>query len=195
MNKGDKTKQFIIEKAAPIFNTKGIAATSMSDLMEATKLSKGSLYVHFENKNVLVNSAVDHNMQLLITKVNASLSKHSIAKDKLFAFIDIFEDPLKPLVSGGCPMLNFGTESDDTDDVVKMKVSKMVDFTQKTIAEIIESGIKQGAFKPEWDYNEFATALFAMIEGGILISRVNGNNSKMEVISKYLKKIIEEHSL
>ncbi|WP_290795028.1 hypothetical protein [Flavihumibacter sp. UBA7668] len=43
MTKGDKTKQFIIEQSAPIFNTKRIAATSMLDNMEATQLSKGSL--------------------------------------------------------------------------------------------------------------------------------------------------------
>ena len=53
MTKGEETRQFIIEKAAPIFNTKGIAATSMSDSMEATKLSKGIMYVHFDNKVVL----------------------------------------------------------------------------------------------------------------------------------------------
>lgn len=195
MSKGDKTRQFIIEKAAPIFNTKGIAATSMSDLMEATKLSKGSLYVHFENKNVLANSAVDHNMQLLTTQVNECLSKHKTAKEKLFAFIDIFQDPLKPIVFGGCPMLNFGTEADDTDAIVKNKVSNMVNLSQKTIAGIIESGIKDGTFQPDWDYNEFATVLFASLEGGILISRVNGSNSKMAVISNYLKRIIEENSL
>jgi TetR/AcrR family transcriptional regulator, transcriptional repressor for nem operon len=195
MSKGDKTRQFIIEKAAPIFNTKGIAATSMSDLMEATKLSKGSLYVHFENKNVLANAAVDHNMAILTKKVTSCLNGQKNAKDRLLAFVDIFKDPLQPIVFGGCPMMNFGTEADDTDEFVKSKVNRMINSSQKTISDIIESGIKEGAFKPDWNYTEFATAMFAMIEGGILISRVNGNNTKMNVIIDYLKKIIAEHSL
>ncbi|RTZ46274.1 TetR/AcrR family transcriptional regulator [Chryseobacterium arthrosphaerae] len=41
-------------KISSTFNTKGIAATAMSDIMDVTKLSKGSLYVHFDNKDVLV---------------------------------------------------------------------------------------------------------------------------------------------
>ncbi|MFA6249149.1 MAG: TetR/AcrR family transcriptional regulator, partial [Mucilaginibacter sp.] len=51
MSKGESTKQIIIERATPIFNKKGIFGTSMSDIMEAAKLSKGSLYVHFEDKD------------------------------------------------------------------------------------------------------------------------------------------------
>jgi len=39
MNKGEQTRQMIIEQSAPIFNKKGIAATAMSDIMDATDLS------------------------------------------------------------------------------------------------------------------------------------------------------------
>jgi hypothetical protein len=41
MGKAERTKQFIIEKTATLFNTKGIAATSLQDMTEATGLTKG----------------------------------------------------------------------------------------------------------------------------------------------------------
>jgi len=44
MTKSERTRQFIIETSAPIFNTKGIAATAYSDVMQATKMAKGGLY-------------------------------------------------------------------------------------------------------------------------------------------------------
>ncbi|RZK05397.1 MAG: TetR/AcrR family transcriptional regulator, partial [Flavobacterium sp.] len=44
MSKSEQTKQFIIEKAAPIFNKKGFAGTSMNDILEATGLAKGGVY-------------------------------------------------------------------------------------------------------------------------------------------------------
>ena len=118
MAKGEETRQFIIEKAAPIFNTKGIAATSMSDIMEATKLSKGSMYVHFENKDVLACAAVDHNMKILSNKLQAELSQGKSAAEQLFAYIDFFSNPINPPLIGGCPLLNFGTEADDTNSCV-----------------------------------------------------------------------------
>lgn len=195
MTKGEATRQFIIERSAPIFNVKGIAATSMSDIMDATKLSKGSLYVHFENKDVLANAAVDYNLQLLGERVHASLSKHKSGYDKLVAFFDTFNKPIHSVVEGGCPMINFGMEADDTNQVVKNKVSQAVNLSQRVISEIIETGIKDGEFKPDWDYKEFSTIAFAMIEGGIVICRVVGNNLKMDVINNYIKKIIEDNAL
>jgi AcrR family transcriptional regulator len=50
LSKAGRTRQFIIETTAPIFNTKGYEGTSMSTLTEATGLTKGSIYGNFENK-------------------------------------------------------------------------------------------------------------------------------------------------
>jgi TetR/AcrR family transcriptional repressor of nem operon len=190
MTKGEATRELILERAAPIFNKKGVAGTTLSDIMEATNLSKGALYIYFENKEVLANAVVDYNMELLEKKVFDALNKQKTAKGKLFAFIQVFYDPMNPPVAGGCPMMNFGTEADEQNPVIKEKVNKVVNISQQIIADIIEKGIKDGEFKPNWDFKEFATVMFAMIEGGIMICRANGNNDKMKLISANLKKMI-----
>ncbi|WP_126651234.1 TetR/AcrR family transcriptional regulator [Chryseobacterium aureum] len=195
MAKGEETRQFIIEKAAPIFNTKGIAATSMSDIMEATKLSKGSMYVHFENKEVLACAAVEHNMKMLNERLQRTLSQYTTSKEQLFAYIDFFSDPNHPPVVGGCPLLNFGTEADDTNPVVKEKVNRAIQQSQLLLSGMIEKGISNKEFKADWNSADFATALFAMLEGGHLMARMSGNNDRMQVIGNTLKKIIEENSI
>lgn len=195
MTKGEETRQFIIEKAAPIFNTKGIAATAMSDIMEATKLSKGSMYVHFENKDVLACAAVDHNMKVLGDKLILEVSKSKTAKEELFTYIDFFSNAVNPPLAGGCPLLNFGTEADDTNPVVKEKINKGCNANQQLLASSVTKGIANGEFKPDWNAEDFATIMFAMMEGGHLMSRVSGNNDKMKVITKTLKKMIEENTL
>jgi len=195
MSKGEVTRQFIIEKSAPLFNTKGIAATAMSDIMEATKLSKGTLYVHFENKDLLAASAVDYNMEQLTNKVINKLRQYKTAKDKLYNYLDFFIDPNKPIMTGGCPMLNFGTEADDTNEIIKIKVNNLITKSQKLLSDIIKEGIDNGEFKPDWNHEDFATVMFAMIEGGVLICRVAGNNSKMKIINENLKKMIAAQTL
>lgn len=192
MTKGEETRQFIIEKAAPIFNTKGIAATSMSDIMEATKLSKGSMYVHFENKDVLACAAVDHNMKVLSSKLEIEVRQGKSSKDQLFAYIDFFSNPINPPIIGGCPLLNFGTEADDTNPIVKEKVNNAIKRGQQLLSTIIEKGIADKEFDPNWNATEFATVLFAMLEGGHLMSRMSGNNDNMKIIEETLKKIISE---
>lgn len=191
MTKGEQTRQMIIEQSAPIFNKKGLAATAMSDIMDATRLSKGSLYVHFDNKDVLAEAAVDYNMRLLGEHTLAAINRFDNPKDKLFAYLDLYRDPLKPPVAGGCPMLNFGMEADDQNEVVREKVGAIVNRSQQRIVDIIAQGIRQGVFKADWNYKEFATIMFAMIEGGILISRTTRKRDKMEIINRNLKKMIE----
>lgn len=192
MSKGAQTRQFIIEKAAPVFNTKGIEATAMSDIMEATKLSKGSLYLHFKDKEALTHAVVEHNLALLKEKVNAAVGKFDSARDRLFAFIDVLTDVLYAPVAGGCPMINFGMEADDTNPAVNKQVQQAMEQTQKRIADMIKQGIQNGEFKADWNYKEFATIMFATIEGGVIISRVARNNSKTKIITNYLKKMIDE---
>ena len=195
MNKGEQTRQMIIQQSAPIFNKKGIAATAMSDIMDATKLAKGSLYVHFDNKEVLAEAVVDFNLELLARKLMLAINRFDHPKEKLFAYIDAYRNPLDPPVVGGCPMLNFGMEADDQNEAVREQVATMVNKSQELIIDIIAQGVRQGIFKPDWNYKEFATLMFAMIEGGILISRTTRKTDKMAVITRNLKKMIEDQLL
>lgn len=195
MTKAERTRQFIIEKSAPIFNTKGIAGTAMSDIMEATKLAKGSLYVHFESKEDLSYCAVDYTLNGLANRMAAEVNRHATAKGKIVAIIDFFGNTVNNPIKGGCPMLNFGMEADDTNPVILQKVNKLINGILKNIASIIESGIKKDEFKKIWNAREFAIKALAMLEGGILISRVSGNSRQMDIIIKTLKQEIDGMSI
>lgn len=192
MTKGEETRQFIIEQAAPVFNTKGIAATAMNDIKDITGLSKGSLYVHFDNKESLVVAAVDYNMNVLVTQVRNAVNRVTNPKDKLFAYLEVFSNPTDHPVKGGCPIVNFGTEADDTNEEIRGKVINIIEGGEARIAAIIQQGIKEGVFNPQWNYKEFATLMFTMMEGGIVLSRITGDNRKMRIIIRNIKKMIEE---
>lgn len=45
--KGNKTKQYIVNTAAGLFSQKGFTAVTMKDICEACNLSRGGLYRHF----------------------------------------------------------------------------------------------------------------------------------------------------
>jgi TetR/AcrR family transcriptional regulator, transcriptional repressor for nem operon len=194
MTKAERTRELIITKAAPLFNTKGVAGTSMSDILEVTRLAKGSLYVHFENKEDLAHAVVDYHTEHLGKAVEATVSKETSAPAKLLAYIDLFVDPVNSLLTGGCPLLNFGMESDDTDPVIRKKICSFMEGGVKMIYSIIKSGKDNGEFKASWDGKEFSVKMFAMIEGGIMMSRIVCDNKPMKVIARSLKKEIEDNT-
>jgi hypothetical protein len=54
MTKAERTKKYIVEKAADLINRKGIAGTSLSDIMEATQLAKGGVYGNLKVRTLFV---------------------------------------------------------------------------------------------------------------------------------------------
>jgi AcrR family transcriptional regulator len=193
MTKAERTRQFIIEKAAPIFNKKGIAGTAISDIMEATKLAKGGVYGNFENKDEICLEVYKYLTQTLSAAINQSIEGKTTAKDKLFALLDFYAKRLITNDRGGCPILNFGTEVDDTNPVIKQKVKESINYSQNRIYKIVKQGIEDGEFKETFDAHQFALKTFAMVEGGILISRVQSSNEHIKLIADMIKFEIEQN--
>ncbi|MGN6478181.1 MAG: TetR/AcrR family transcriptional regulator, partial [Flavipsychrobacter sp.] len=77
MKKSERTKQFIVEQVAPIFNVKGYAGTSLSDMTSATGLTKGSIYGNFSGKDDVALAAFDYNLAKLQHIISGEMSKQT----------------------------------------------------------------------------------------------------------------------
>lgn len=193
MTKAERTRQLIIEKAAPIFNQKGIAGTSMSDIMEATKLAKGGLYGNFESKEALCIEVYTYLSNLTHDAVTKKISEAVTAKDKLYALLDFYDNRLLAGHTGGCPILNFGTEADDTNPLMKQKVNESINRFKNRFIKIITDGQEAGEFAKAFDAELYALKAFTMIEGAVLISKVQNNPRHLHTIISLLKKEIDPY--
>lgn len=191
MNKAEKTRQFIVEKTAPIFNMKGYAGTSLSDITEATGLTKGSIYGNFANKDDVAIAAFDYNLSLLNNGVNAVIKSSTNAIDKLLKMADFYRSSFKKtLANGGCPILNTATEVDDTHPLLKERASKSIKAWKRTIVSIIKQGIAKNEIKPTVDAGEFAIEFISLIEGGIMLAKTTGDTSMLGTCISRIEKII-----
>lgn len=195
MGKAERTRQFIIETAAPIFNEKGIAGTTIDDILAATKMAKGGLYGHFESKEEIANVMVNYLLDKLSDKVAAVMAKEKTAIKKIFAFIDIYKDPLDSYIDGGCPILNFGVEADDNNPVLKQRLKTMIEEGQKDFVAIINKGIADGEISPEISAADYALKMFTLLEGGMMVSRVTGSSKYMSSLVRMLKNELKEYEL
>ena len=191
MSKGEKTRQCIIEKAAPIFNVKGIAATSVEEVLHSAKVTRGCLYSHFETKEDLAASCVDYLLQVSSDTQKEVLGKQHTAKEKLFAYMDMAKNPLKSLFDGGCPIANLSTEADDTLPAVNKKVKKHIDTQVELLTGLLEEGIRSGEFSTALIPEEYAMKMFTAIEGANIICRVKNSVKPMQVILKGFKRDLE----
>jgi AcrR family transcriptional regulator len=58
-SKGLETKESVIHKALDLFSVKGYYHTSIQDILEATDLTKGGLYGHFQSKAEIWSEAYE----------------------------------------------------------------------------------------------------------------------------------------
>jgi AcrR family transcriptional regulator len=191
MSKAENTRKFIVEKTAEIFNKKGFAGTSLTDLTEATGLTKGSIYGNFENKDEVALAVFDYNVARLNSNLNAAIAGASNAIDKLLKLTDYYRSGFKNSFSrGGCPILNTAVEADDTHPALKDKVSTSIKTWKKNIEAIIKQGIEAKEIKASVDPSEFATEYMALIEGGTLLAKTTGNINMLYTSVDRIKKII-----
>ena len=180
LTKAERTKQFILETAIPLYNEKGISGVNIDDILEATKLTKGCLYGHFENKEDLSAQVIDLSLKMVSDKIRAAVYKGKTIKGKIFAFLDFYKNPIETYVSGGCPIFNTAVEADDNYPFIKEKVAKVIRIGQQELTALLQEGINNGEFSKSLDPAVFAFKLVASVEGGIVMCRVMDTAKPMQ---------------
>lgn len=193
MSKAEKTKQLIIEKTASLFNTKGYTSTSLSDITQATGLTKGSIYGNFENKDEVALEAYKYNSGLLKKNMVRSFGDEFPATlDKLHAFVAFYRKNWQAVFSnGGCPLMNAATEADDTFPILKNQVKRSFEEWTNKIAAVISQGQKNNELSEKANAEEYASLFIMLIEGGILLSKTIGDEKFLNLALDRILTIID----
>jgi TetR/AcrR family transcriptional repressor of nem operon len=193
MSKAERTKQFIIEKTAPIFNAKGYTGTSMNDMIMATGLTKGSIYGNFENKDEVALAAFDHNFGAIVNHLRKKMEVRSNIIDKLLVYPETYRNFLElPFLEAGCPVLNTAIEADDTHPMLRKKALNALFLWKNAIEKHIQYGIATNEIKPNTNVEEFSAVLMSLIEGAVMQAKVNGNPKVLHITMDYLERIIND---
>lgn len=184
----------IIEKAAPVINKKGMAGTSISDIMQAANLTKGGIYVNFQSKDEICLEVFNFLCRKLGAGIKNAVDQKEAAKEKLIALLDYYRDTLVQ-EEGGCPLMNFGAEVDDMYPEMKGVVADRLKALQNRISGLIRDGIKEGDFKTGTDPELTGLHIFSALEGAILSSRVLGGARHMKLVTDKIKADLEGMSV
>jgi len=195
-SKSDLTRQFIIEKSAPIFNTKGYSATSMNDILQATGLTKGGVYGNFDSKDQIAIEAFELSIGKVKEGIRFKTKNESTAQGKLFAIFNFYKNfSIIPLTEGGCPLLNTAIEADDNLPFMKVKAQKALNELLASLEYIIQNGIESNEFKEGIDAKKEAALIFSVIQGGLMMSKLSDNPKILNGLLETLKTNVTSHYL
>lgn len=193
MSKAERTREFIIEKAAPIFNRKGYAGTSLTDLIEATGLTKGSIYGNFENKDEIAVAVFRHNIKGVNHRLDNACMGRRTAADKLIAITEYYRISWQAIFErGGCPFLNASIEADDNLPMLKKHVQNSIKDYRSRFSNLIDQGISDGEFKKNIDSKQYAYLIISLLEGSMMLGKIENDPKHIFAGMDRIVKIIKE---
>ena len=195
MTKSERTRQLIIEKTAPLFNSKGYDGTSLNDLTTVTGLTKGSLYGNVSDKDDIARAAFRYSMQKVKACVNERMQGALTCKEQLLHLLDFYSEYVfNPPVPGGCPLLNTAIEADDHRVSMRRIVATEILNTVNFIEGLLKKGVRQGEFQKRIDTKATAYTFFCCVEGAVMCSRVERSREPMDIIVSHCKNLLNQIS-
>ncbi|MGD0966654.1 MAG: TetR/AcrR family transcriptional regulator [Candidatus Aquilonibacter sp.] len=170
--KASKRRMAILASAAPIFNRRGFAGTSIADILEATSLEKGGLYNHFASKEQLATETFDFAYAQVVAYFSKALSGVEPGLARVHAYIDAFERYCdRPVIEGGCPVINACIEADDALPFLRERVSKAFASMRGVVRRNLERAMLAGRIASPTDLDQATDFIVASLEGAVLLAR------------------------
>jgi AcrR family transcriptional regulator len=159
----EQTQQKIIEAATQLFVRKGFYGTSISDLAQATGLTKGALYHHFENKDALFFAVIETVRDTWENEVARDVLEAKDAPTRLTVLLDNHARLLKKneticLVLNGLMM-----EMEGINPEFMLALKEIYGELVRFIEHIIKKGQKAGQIKPNLDSQLAALNMVGML--------------------------------
>jgi len=191
VRKGEKTRQEIIRKAAPILNQKGYDGAALSDLMRATGLEKGGIYRHFDSKQELAGETIDHAWKIAMDARFEGTQEIPNTVDRLKQIVRNFRDRRAGMIPGGCPLLNTAVDSDDGNPQLRAKARQALRSWLARLQAIAEEGKRRAEVRSDVDSAKLAMLIVSTLEGSVMIRRLQKKDGPLDLACDHLEEYLE----
>jgi TetR/AcrR family transcriptional regulator, transcriptional repressor for nem operon len=178
--RGRASRERIVERAADLFAERGIAGTSVDEVLAAAKAGKGQFYHYFRNRDELAAAAVGYRCTQVVdglTEALGDVSSMAGLEQALAGFIAGFEQTGLP----GCPIGTLATEVAGRNEAARMQAAAGFDAWERLLADALERMRQRGELRADAQPAVLATGLLASIEGGMVLSQTRKDVASLRI--------------
>ena len=138
----------ILTAALKIFSVKGFAATKLDEVAKEAGVSKGTLYLYFESKEVLFKAVVSEFVLPQIAKAEEHAENFDGSiKELMFNLVEQWRINILDTELSGIPKIMM-SEASNFPELAKFYSENVIQRTRRFISQLIEIGIQRGEIKP-----------------------------------------------
>jgi TetR/AcrR family transcriptional regulator, transcriptional repressor for nem operon len=178
--RGRASRERIVERAAELFAARGVAATSVDEVLAAAGAGKGQFYHYFRGRDELAAAAVGHRCAQVVaglTEALGDVSSLAGLEQTLAGFVAGFEQQGMP----GCPIGTLAAEVAGRNEDARKQAAAGFDAWERLLADALERIRQRGELRPEAAPAVLATGLLASIEGGMVLSQARQDMTSLRV--------------
>jgi AcrR family transcriptional regulator len=178
--RGRASRDRIVERAADLFAERGIAATSVEEVLAAAGAGKGQFYHYFDSRDELAAAAVGYRCGQVVAGLTLALGEVSSLAEleqALAGFVADFERMGLP----GCPIGTLATEVAGRNEEARQRAAAGFDAWERLLASALERMRESGELRPDARPDVLATGLLASIEGGMVLSQARQDMTSLRI--------------
>jgi AcrR family transcriptional regulator len=178
--RGRQTRERIVSSAAELIGERGVAETSLDDVIERADASKSQLYHYFDDREALLRAVVAHNTDGVL-----AAQPHLESLDTWKAIRDWFDSLVQLQVErnaqGGCPVGSLVGQLAECDEGARLALEGSFGRWEDQIRYGLRAMKARGKLDRRADPDELATATLAAIQGGLLLTQTRRDPGQLAI--------------
>jgi TetR/AcrR family transcriptional repressor of nem operon len=185
------TRESLLDAAQELVQRVGANAMSYRDLSEAVGIRKASIHYHFPTKSDLLVSLIARYADHFLALLGEIRSGKEAGSSKLARYCRLFEQTLrKSAGERACPCGMLGAEITTLSPEAAEKLREFYRENVRGLAAILDEGLEDGSLAFEGRSDDLAWLLFSMLEGAMLIARVDGGVGRFAKVLKQFQTLV-----
>jgi TetR/AcrR family transcriptional repressor of lmrAB and yxaGH operons len=182
----DRSRAELVRTTARLLRRQGYAATGLKQILTESGVASGSLYHHFPGgKEELAVAALEYSADGVRATLSAVLDGADDPGDAVTAWLRAAAAMLRQNPANGCPVAPSAWESIHGGD--RLRGAAQAAFA--SWEDVIRSRLIRDGH-PADVARETATALLALLEGGLLLARTSGDDAALEAVAAAARRLL-----
>jgi len=165
-------KEKIIYESMKLFSSKGYLSTSIQDIMEKAKSSKGGLYNHFKSKEDIFFAVLSEARKIWRQRNLAGLDEIEKPVAKVKKLLENYRDRYlkdKKTFPGGCIFVTLSVELDDQKPIFSKELNEGFVRLKGMIRRLLDQGMESGEIRQEVNTEAVTEMIFSGMLGASVI--------------------------
>ena len=187
------SKTRMLDAAVQVIRAKGYAATTVDDICEAARLTKGSFFHHFKSKEELAVAAAGHFSQMADSLFsNAPYWEHADPLERLLGYIDFRQTLLQgALPDFTCLLGTMVQETYATHPLIRDACGQGIAVNVAMVEAWVAAAARVHGVGVAWSAHSLALHIQAVLQGAFILAKAHGGPAVASECLAHLRRYVE----